>query len=57
MSEKERAITLCNSGVMAARAADMFDWIDATGNENASGEYYQPIALKSHEHAVKPQVA
>jgi bifunctional UDP-N-acetylglucosamine pyrophosphorylase/glucosamine-1-phosphate N-acetyltransferase len=39
-SEEERAITLCNSGVMAARAADMFDWIDATGNENASGEYY-----------------
>ena len=36
-SAEERAITLCNSGVMAARAADMFDWIDATGNENASG--------------------
>lgn len=39
-SAEERAITLCNSGVMAAHAADMFDWISATGNENASGEYY-----------------
>ena len=39
-SAEERAITLCNSGVMAAHASDMFDWISATGNENASGEYY-----------------
>jgi len=39
-SDAERAITLCNSGVMAANATDMFEWIDATGNENASGEYY-----------------
>ena len=39
-SEAERAITLCNSGVIACNAALLFDLIDAVGNENASGEYY-----------------
>ena len=37
---EERAITLCNSGVMAAKASDLFSWIDRVGNSNASGEYY-----------------
>jgi bifunctional UDP-N-acetylglucosamine pyrophosphorylase / glucosamine-1-phosphate N-acetyltransferase len=36
----ERAITLCNSGVIACNAALLFDLIDAVGNDNASGEYY-----------------
>jgi len=39
-SEDERAITLCNSGVICADAAVLFDLIDAVGNDNASGEYY-----------------
>lgn len=39
-SEEERAITLCNSGVIACNATLLFDLIDAVGNENASGEYY-----------------
>ena len=39
-SEAERAITLCNSGVIACNAALLFDLIDVVGNENASGEYY-----------------
>lgn len=39
-SDEERAITLCNSGVIAADATVLFDLIDAVGNENASGEYY-----------------
>ncbi|MBV7409429.1 bifunctional UDP-N-acetylglucosamine diphosphorylase/glucosamine-1-phosphate N-acetyltransferase GlmU [Maritimibacter sp. DP1N21-5] len=39
-TEDERAITLCNSGVLAADAATLFDLISAVGNENASGEYY-----------------
>ncbi len=39
-SEDERACTLCNSGLMAARSADMFDLLDRVGNENAQGEYY-----------------
>jgi bifunctional UDP-N-acetylglucosamine pyrophosphorylase/glucosamine-1-phosphate N-acetyltransferase len=37
---EERAITLCNSGVMAAKASDLFSWIEQIGNANASGEYY-----------------
>ena len=37
---EERAITLCNSGVMAAKASDLFSWIDQVGSSNASGEYY-----------------
>jgi bifunctional UDP-N-acetylglucosamine pyrophosphorylase / glucosamine-1-phosphate N-acetyltransferase len=39
-TEAERAITLCNSGVVAADAALLFELIDAVGNDNASGEYY-----------------
>ena len=39
-TEAERAITLCNSGVIACNADLLFDLIDAVGNENASGEYY-----------------
>lgn len=38
--EDERAITFCNSGLMACDAAVMFDLIAEVGNENASGEYY-----------------
>ncbi len=37
---EERAITLCNSGVIAAKATDLFSWIDQVRNSNASGEYY-----------------
>ncbi|WP_101068264.1 bifunctional UDP-N-acetylglucosamine diphosphorylase/glucosamine-1-phosphate N-acetyltransferase GlmU [Roseovarius salinarum] len=36
----ERAIALCNSGVVAAPAALMFELIEAVGNDNAAGEYY-----------------
>ncbi|MGB1208109.1 MAG: bifunctional UDP-N-acetylglucosamine diphosphorylase/glucosamine-1-phosphate N-acetyltransferase GlmU [Paracoccaceae bacterium] len=36
----ERAITLCNSGVVMTDAQVLFDLIDAVGNDNASGEYY-----------------
>ena len=35
-----RAITLCNSGVIAADAALLRDLIGQLGNDNASGEYY-----------------
>lgn len=40
--EDERAVTLCNSGLMAARASDLFVLLDAIGNDNAAGEYYLP---------------
>lgn len=39
-SEDERAVTLCNSGVIAADSATLFSLIDAVGNDNAAGEYY-----------------
>ena len=38
----ERAITLCNSGVICADAQVLFDLVDAVGNDNAAGEYYLP---------------
>ena len=41
-TEEERACTLCNSGLMAARAQDMFDLLRRVGNDNAQGEYYLP---------------
>ena len=39
-TEAERAITLCNSGLMACDAATLFALIARVGNTNASGEYY-----------------
>jgi len=39
-TDEERAITLCNSGVIMADSATLFALIDKVGNENASGEYY-----------------
>ena len=41
-NEEERAIRLCNSGMMAVRASDLFRWLDLVGNDNAAGEYYLP---------------
>jgi len=41
-SEEERAVHLCNSGLMAARAADLFALLARVTNENAAGEYYLP---------------
>jgi len=40
--EAERAVTLCNSGLMAVRSADLFDLLERIGNDNAAGEYYLP---------------
>jgi bifunctional UDP-N-acetylglucosamine pyrophosphorylase/glucosamine-1-phosphate N-acetyltransferase len=41
-TEEERAVRLCNSGMMAIRARDLFRWLDKVGNDNAAGEYYLP---------------
>jgi bifunctional UDP-N-acetylglucosamine pyrophosphorylase / glucosamine-1-phosphate N-acetyltransferase len=41
-TEDERAVRLCNSGMMAVRARDLFRWLDQVGNDNAAGEYYLP---------------
>ena len=41
-TEEEREVRLCNSGMMAVRAADLFRWLERVGNDNAAGEYYLP---------------
>jgi bifunctional UDP-N-acetylglucosamine pyrophosphorylase/glucosamine-1-phosphate N-acetyltransferase len=39
-TEAERAITLCNSGVVCADAATLMRLCAAVGNDNAAGEFY-----------------
>jgi bifunctional UDP-N-acetylglucosamine pyrophosphorylase/glucosamine-1-phosphate N-acetyltransferase len=39
-SAAERAITLCNAGLYAARAASFFRWAATLNNNNAQAEYY-----------------
>ncbi len=39
-TDAERAITLCNSGVLAAPAPLLFELIAEVGKDNAQGEYY-----------------
>jgi bifunctional UDP-N-acetylglucosamine pyrophosphorylase/glucosamine-1-phosphate N-acetyltransferase len=41
-SEEERALDLCNSGLMAVRAEDLWPLLARIGNDNAAGEYYLP---------------
>ena len=41
-NEEERAVRLCNSGMMAVRANDLFRWLGDVKNDNAAGEYYLP---------------
>ena len=41
-TDEERAVTLCNSGMMAVRSSDLFRWLAKVGNDNAAGEYYLP---------------
>jgi bifunctional UDP-N-acetylglucosamine pyrophosphorylase/glucosamine-1-phosphate N-acetyltransferase len=41
-SEDQRAVRLCNSGLLAARADALFALLGQVGNDNAQGEYYLP---------------
>jgi len=41
-SIEERAVNLCNSGLMAVRSADLWRLLAEVGNQNAAGEYYLP---------------
>ena len=41
-SEDERGCRLCNSGLIAARASDLFALLRQVGNDNAQGEFYLP---------------
>jgi len=38
--DAQRAVTLCNSGVMAVSAARLWGLLDRVGDENAKGEFY-----------------
>ena len=44
-SPTERAVTLCNSGLMAVRAEALFALLARVGNDNAAGEYYLPDVI------------
>ena len=41
-TDEERAVRLCNSGMMAVRSTDLFRWLAKVSNDNAAGEYYLP---------------
>ncbi len=41
-TDDERAVRLCNSGMMAVRAKDLWGWLAKVGNDNAAREYYLP---------------
>ncbi len=53
-NEAERAVNLCNSGLMAVRSADLFVLLDEIDNNNAAGEYYLPdiVMLEGQQSAV-----
>ncbi len=39
-TESERAVTLCNAGMMAIEGRRLFELLDAIDNDNEAGEYY-----------------
>ena len=39
-SAEEKAVRLCNAGILAARASDFFRWTAGLTNNNAQNEYY-----------------
>jgi bifunctional UDP-N-acetylglucosamine pyrophosphorylase/glucosamine-1-phosphate N-acetyltransferase len=39
-TEAERAVSLCNAGVLSAEAGRMRAWLRRVGNDNSKGEYY-----------------
>jgi len=41
-SAEERAVTLCNSGLLAARSGDLFALLSRVRDDNAAGEFYLP---------------
>jgi bifunctional UDP-N-acetylglucosamine pyrophosphorylase/glucosamine-1-phosphate N-acetyltransferase len=41
-TDAERAVRLCNSGLMAVRAGDLWPLLARVGNANAAQEYYLP---------------
>jgi bifunctional UDP-N-acetylglucosamine pyrophosphorylase/glucosamine-1-phosphate N-acetyltransferase len=59
-SEEERAVDLCNSGMMAVRSSDLWPLLKRVGNDNAAGEYYLPdlvmIAAADGRHSVVVEI-
>ncbi len=59
-SPEQRAVTLCNSGLFASRAADLFKLLGKVGNDNAAGEYYLPdivtVAASAGRHSAVIEV-
>jgi bifunctional UDP-N-acetylglucosamine pyrophosphorylase/glucosamine-1-phosphate N-acetyltransferase len=41
-NEEERAVNLCNSGLMAVRSEDLWPLLSGVENDNAANEYYLP---------------
>src|SRR3569833_62086 len=41
-TDAERAVDLCNSGLMAVRSEDLWPLLARVGSDNAAGEYYLP---------------
>src|SRR3546814_18032929 len=41
-TDAERAVDLCNSGLLAVRSTDLFGLLARVGNSNAAGESYLP---------------
>ena len=54
-NEAERAVRLCNSGMLAVHSRDLFRWLAKVGNANAAGEYYLPdIVMVAREEGRSP---
>jgi len=45
-TDEEKAINLCNSGIMCFDGKVMFDILEKIGNKNAAGEYYLTDAIE-----------
>ena len=54
-TEAQRAITLCNAGVLCAAAEDLRRWLGEVRNSNAQGEYYltDVVAFAAREGGVQ----
>ncbi len=56
-SDEELAIGLCNSGIVAAPCAQLFDLLDQVTNDNAKGEFYlTDIVGLARAQGLTPQV-
>jgi bifunctional UDP-N-acetylglucosamine pyrophosphorylase/glucosamine-1-phosphate N-acetyltransferase len=56
-SETERALDLCNAGLMAVRATELWPLLARVTNDNAAGEYYLPDIVMIAGGDGKPSLA